>query len=141
MNIRQITHEDLMILDKLHCSLFSQSFNFEDYANQLPFHYGLIIESNNSIVGYLVGQLIFEMGDLFYIAVDPKYRGKAFGTRLMDYFISDARSRNVEMISLEVRLSNQPAISLYEKCGFKQVGLRKNYYTDGEDAALMIYTL
>lgn len=138
MNIRNIIESDVVKLNQLHKSLFLQEFNFIDYAEQKPFHYGIIFENNDRIIGYLIGQLIFEMGDLFYIAVDSNDRGNGIGIKLMNFFMQDARSQGVETISLEVRLSNEAAISLYKKCGFHQIGLRKNYYADGEDAALMV---
>ena len=59
----------------------------------------------------------------------------------MNRFISDAKSMAVETISLEVRISNHAAIALYEKCGFSRAIVRKNYYSDGEDALLMVYSL
>lgn len=138
MNIRKIIGSDVLELNQLHESLFSQGFNFTDYAEEKPFHYGIIFEDKGRIIGYLVGQLIFEMGDLFYIAVDSNYRGNGIGIKLMNFFMKDAKSQGVETISLEVRLSNEAAISLYKKCGFQQIGTRKNYYADGEDAALMV---
>ena len=103
------------------------------------FHYGIVLEDKGEILGYLAGQLVFEMGDLFYIAVNPTKRGNGYGLKLMDKFISDAKCLLAETISLEVRVSNQPAISLYEKCGFLRASVRKNYYSDGEDALLMVY--
>lgn len=141
MNIRKIIDSDVLELEQFHESLFSQGFNFTDYAENKPFHYGIVVEENDEIIGYLVGQLIFEMGDLFYIAVDSNYRGSGIGIKLMNFFMQEAKSQGVETISLEVRLSNRPAISLYKKCGFQQIGSRKNYYADGEDAALMICSL
>lgn len=138
MNIRKIIGSDVLELNQLHESLFSQGFNFTDYAEEKPFHYGIIFEDKGKIIGYLVGQLIFEMGDLFYIAVDSHYRGNGIGIQLMNFFMKDAKSQGVEAISLEVRLSNEAAISLYKRCGFQQIGTRKNYYADGEDAALMV---
>ena len=139
MMIRKMKESDISVLNQLHEELFHQSFNFVDYAAEKMFHYGIVLEDKGEILGYLVGQLVFEMGDLFYIAVNPTKRGNGYGLKLMDKFISDAKCLLAETISLEVRVSNQPAISLYEKCGFLRASVRKNYYSDGEDALLMVY--
>ena len=67
--IRSIEEKDLPQVISLHHELFKQEFNFEDYVQNKPFHYGIIIEENNQMVGYLIGQMIFEMSDLYYVAV------------------------------------------------------------------------
>lgn len=138
MLIRTMTLEDIPQVLALHEQLFNQSFNFIDYATEKDFYYGIIMEVEGSIVGYLVGQIIFEMSDLYYVAVDPQYRSLGYGRLLVEYFIQDAFDMNGESMTLEVRRSNQIAISLYKKCGFVPVGVRPNYYADSEDAILMI---
>lgn len=137
MKIRLMNECDLPEVISLHDVLFKQSFNFEDYVQDKMFHYGIVAELDNKIVGYLVGQIIFEMSDLYYVAVDPDYRAKGYGRLLVEKFVEDACKSEGDTMSLEVRMSNQAAISLYEKCGFISVGTRTRYYADGEDALLM----
>lgn len=141
MIIRKIDSSDIVSLNNLHKKTFNQDFDFNNYAEEKIFHYGILMEDNGQIIGYLVSQLVFEIGDLFYIAIDATRQGKGYGLELMNRFISDAKSMAVETISLEVRISNQAAIALYEKCGFSRAIVRKNYYSDGEDALLMVYSL
>lgn len=137
MNIRLMTEKDLSQVISLQHQLFKQQFNFEDYVQDKMFHYGIVIEETDQVVGYLVGQIIFEMSDLYYVAVHPNYRSRGYGKLLVDQFIHDAYKNDGDTMSLEVRMSNQTAISLYEKCGFISVGTRARYYADGEDALLM----
>ncbi|MDO4926456.1 MAG: ribosomal protein S18-alanine N-acetyltransferase [Turicibacter sp.] len=137
MNIRLMTEKDLPQVISLQHQLFKQQFNFEDYVQDKMFHYGIVIEETDQVVGYLVGQIIFEMSDLYYVAVHPNYRSRGYGKLLVDQFIHDAYKNDGDTMSLEVRMSNQAAISLYEKCGFISVGTRARYYADGEDALLM----
>lgn len=137
MNIRLMTEKDLPQVISLQHQLFKQQFNFEDYVQDKMFHYGIVIEETDQVVGYLVGQIIFEMSDLYYVAVHPNYRSRGYGKLLVDQFIHDAYKNDGDTMSLEVRMSNQAAISLYEKCGFIPVGTRARYYADGEDALLM----
>ena len=137
MLIRLMTVEDIPEVSLLHENLFSQAFNFIDYAVQQDFYYGIVIEVDHKIVGYLVGQIIFEMADLFYVAIDPRYRSLGYGKLLVERFILDAFENGGENMTLEVRRSNHVAIHLYEQCGFLSAGIRKNYYADSEDAVLM----
>ena len=137
MLIRLMTVEDIPEVSLLHENLFSQAFNFIDYAVQQDFYYGIVIEVDCTIVGYLVGQIIFEMADLFYVAIDPRYRSLGYGKLLVERFILDASENGGENMTLEVRRSNYVAINLYEQCGFLSAGIRKNYYADSEDAVLM----
>lgn len=137
MNIRLMTEKDLPQVISLQHQLFKQQFNFEDYVQDKMFHYGIVIEETDQVVGYLVGQIIFEMSDLYYVAVHPNYRSRGYGKLLVDQFIHDAYKNDGDTMSLEVRMSNQAAIRLYEKCGFISVGTRARYYADGEDALLM----
>ena len=137
MKVRLMKSSDLPDVISLHEALFKQSFNFEDYVQDKIFYYGIVLELEDKVIGYLVGQIIFEMSDLYYVAVNPDYRGNGYGQLLVDKFIEDACKNEGDIMSLEVRMSNQSAIRLYEKCGFTSVGKRERYYADGEDALLM----
>ena len=76
------------------------------------------------------------------LAVGPSFRGKGLGRELMDYCLAYARKRGAGLATLEVRDGNGPARRLYEKCGFRLVAIRKKYYSDNlEDAIVMIREL
>lgn len=96
----------------------------------------VVIEENNQIVGY--GGL-YMTGDITNIAVLPAFRGKGYGGAIIQYLSNFAKEKNIDSLFLEVRKSNEVAIKLYEKCGFKLINVRKKYYKDGEDA--LIYSL
>ncbi|MCX7620436.1 MAG: ribosomal protein S18-alanine N-acetyltransferase [Acidimicrobiales bacterium] len=93
------------------------------------------------VVGY-AGLLVLEAdAHLTTISVDERWRRRGVGERLMWVLIHLARSRECEAVTLEVRESNHPAISMYRKFGFEVRGRRKNYYSDlGEDALVMWVT-
>lgn len=72
------------------------------------------------------------------IAILPEHRGKGYGEALLRYVMEFCKEKKTDHLSLEVRVSNTPAQSLYEKLGFRPASIRKNYYTDnGEDALVM----
>lgn len=92
---------------------------------------------NGTVAGYAGLSRICGEGYITNIAVLPDYRHKGVGTALLKHVIDDNRSQ-LEFISLEVRVSNSTAISLYEKFGFENVGLRKRFYSNPpEDAVIM----
>ena len=93
------------------------------------------IEDNKS-VGILKYSIIYDRIEIDNIEVDPEYRGKGIGSKLMNYLVSLAIEKKVVNITLEVRISNEVARHLYKKFGFREVALRKFYYGD-EDGILM----
>ncbi len=81
-------------------------------------------------VGYMIVDIIYERMELIEIEVLKEKRRKGYGNRLIECMLKKATTENLENITLEVRIDNNPAISLYEKNGFKKVAIRKNYYQD-----------
>lgn len=97
------------------------------------------IESNK-ILGFIGVWIILGEGDITNIAVHPEFRKLGIGEKLLNSMINLCESLDCNIINLEVRSSNLPAISLYKKLNFLEVGLRKGYYEDNkEDAILMQY--
>ncbi len=92
---------------------------------------------SGSLAGYMGVSKIAGEGYVTNIAVLPEYRRKGIGNQLLQYVINDCKLE-LEFISLEVRASNNAAISLYKKLGFEQVGLRKRFYTNPQEDALIM---
>ena len=91
---------------------------------------------DEKVVGYIGGYLIIDTVYINNIAVLPSHRKNGIGNLLLEDFLKKCGSNTV---TLEVRVSNYPAISLYEKFGFKNVGIRKGFYEKPkEDAIIMI---
>jgi len=72
------------------------------------------------------------------LAVQPEYRRQGIGEKLVSALIAALAQQNVHSLTLEVRVSNAPATSLYEKLGFVQVGRRPNYYKNPKEDALIL---
>lgn len=97
-----------------------------------------LAEENGVVLGYVGLQVISPEGYVTNLAVTASARGKGLGTELAEQLDEFGKKENLEFISLEVRQSNTAAFSLYKKCGFKEVGKRKNFYTKPtEDAIIM----
>ena len=95
-------------------------------------------ESNDQILGYVGLWLVAEDAHITAIAVEESFRGKGIGELLLIGSIELAKSRDFMVVSLEARVSNYVAQSLYTKYGFEKAGMRRAYYTDNrEDAVIM----
>lgn len=95
-------------------------------------------ETCKKTVGYCNFRVIAGEGELMRIAVFPEYRKRGFARDLMEVLAADARLSQVQAVTLEVRTSNLSAINLYKSCGFKIEAVRRHYYTNPvEDAIIM----
>ena len=95
-------------------------------------------QANGAVAGYLIAYHILDEIQILNIAVKESHRHRKIATRLFDVIFEYAKAENAEEFTLEVRLSNVGAIALYKKLGFEIDGVRKNYYTNPkEDAVLM----
>jgi ribosomal-protein-alanine N-acetyltransferase len=102
----------------------------------------MLAQVNDKIVGYVLFWLLPESVDIHNIAVHPAFRRQRIGQALLQQVVEQARSRKSSQVTLEVRVSNIAAQKLYESVGFVSQGLRKGYYSDdGEDAVIMVLEL
>jgi len=93
------------------------------------------------LVGYICPMQLLDEGHILNVAVDPELRGSGVGRLLVQQVLDDCRAADASFVSLEVRVSNHAAISLYQSMGFVETGRRKRYYENGEDALMMEYTI
>lgn len=103
-----------------------------------PPGFAFVCEAQGKVIGYVVLRIVRDEAHLMNLAVDAPWRGKGIGKALLRFAIDLCTTKGVNTLWLEVRESNDRAISLYRKMGFVAVGRRKGYYQDtGEDAILM----
>jgi len=129
----------------------SSIVEIENKTNQMPWskaqflssmevgHYSVVMHTDSDILGFAIYSPIIPESHLLNIAIDPAYQGKGLGDKLLQQIILQNRTIGVKTISLEVRVSNLPAINLYEKRGFHKDAIRPDYYSGSpkEDALLM----
>jgi len=90
------------------------------------------------VYGFLIYWSVHDEVHILNIATDPLHRRRRVARRLMVAALEQGRARGARLVTLEVRRSNLPAITLYRDLGFRAVGIRPNYYADeGEDAVVM----
>ena len=103
-----------------------------------PLAHYVIAEIDGVVTGYVGFWQILDEGHITNVAVRPEYRGNHIGSALIAIMIEIGSSLGITRYTLEVRSSNEPAKALYRNFDFKEAGLRKGYYEDnGEDAVIM----
>ena len=98
----------------------------------------LVAAEDGRVIGYIGMSAVIDEGYLFNVAVDRQYRKKGVGSALVRELVTFCQKRNYAFLTLEVRESNAPAISLYSRFGFVRVGERKNYYSKPVENALLM---
>ncbi len=101
--------------------------------------YYFVMEEEGQLAGYMGYWEAPQEAHIINLAIAPRFRQKGWGLKMMDYCLAFAQKRGARLATLEVRESNEAARRLYDKCGFRTVAIRKKYYSDNqEDAVVMI---
>ena len=131
--------DDILIIENLSFKIpwSMQSLNDEIIKND--FAYYICAYYGERVVGYAGMWHVCDEGHITNIAVHPEFRGNGAGSAMMEGLISVARERCIEGLTLEVRKSNVQAIALYKKYGFENGGLRKAYYADNNEDAIIMW--
>ena len=143
MILREMLVDDLDQVMEIEEELFSVPWTKEGFLTFLMKENGmfLVVEEKSRILGYCGLLTVLDEGDVTNVAVRRDRQREGIGNFLMESMICLAEERGITMIHLEVRAGNGTAIRLYERQGFVRDGLRKGYYTDPtEDAVLMTRT-
>lgn len=119
---------------------FSDPWSENSVASELenPLSLWLIAEEDGAVCGYVGSQTVLDETDMMNIAVHPDFRRKGIAAALITELVSRLKARGSRVLRLEVRESNFSAIALYEALGFTQLGLRKNYYRNPKENALIL---
>lgn len=140
ITIRRMTEADLPQVCAIEEESFSDPWSREDFRDSLGEENNgyLIALVDGDIAGYCGYWGIAGEGYIYNVAVKQEYRRKHIGYHLLKNTIENAISRGISSLTLEVRVSNEAAIRLYEQLGFESAGIRKDFYTKPtEDAVIM----
>ncbi|ASV33748.1 ribosomal protein S18-alanine N-acetyltransferase [Candidatus Hamiltonella defensa] len=113
-------------------------------SSQGKLYFNIKLHIQKEMLGFAITQIVLDEATLFNLAVDPFYQRQGCGSFLMEYLIDYLRGFEVKNLWLEVRISNLNAIRLYEKFGFNEVSIKKEYYPKNngrEDALIMALPL
>lgn len=118
---------------------WSKSSFYDEMSNNLA-HYYSAKTSDGKLVGYAGTWHILDEGHITTIAVKKDYMRKHIGEAIIVKILEDCYDSGIKYLTLEVRVSNTPAINLYTKYGFNSLGTRKGYYQDNNENALIMWT-
>ena len=140
MIIRKMNLEDVSTIAELEKVCFSDPWSENSIASEVenPLSYWLVAEVDGEVAGYVGSQTVLDAADMMNLAVSPDYRRQGIGQALVNALVEHLQQNKVIALLLEVRVSNAPAIALYESLGFAQVGRRPKYYHNPREDALIL---
>jgi [ribosomal protein S18]-alanine N-acetyltransferase len=139
---RYMKDEDIdQILEVEHAS-FTTPWSREAFYNEIhnnKFAVYIVLEEDKKIIGYCGAWVVIDETHVTNLAILPEYRGRKLGEALLKKMMSVAKEMGAKSMTLEVRVTNDVAQSLYRKLGFQNGGIRKNYYSDNQENALVMW--
>lgn len=140
IDIREIEENELMDLFDIEEMSFKNNYRISTLADMYgkPSYKFLGIFNRNRLGGYIILLDSIDIYEVIKIAISPNYRGRGLGKKLLTSVLNDLDKNLI----LEVRVSNEPAINLYEGLRFKKINIRKGYYEDtGEDGIVYLFEI
>lgn len=140
MEIRLMNNGDIEQIAELEKLCFADPWSVSAFSYELnnPLSLWLVAVEGDTVAGYVGSQTVMGESDMMNVAVAPEYRRQGIAEQLIIDLIRQLNDRNSKSLALEVRQSNLPAIALYEKLGFVQVGCRPRYYRNPKEDALIM---
>ncbi len=140
MKIREMTAGDVPAIAQLERVCFSDPWSENSIGSELDnrLSYWLVAEVDQQVAGYIGSQSVLDMTDIMNVAVSPDQRRQGIAEALVKALVKELKRRGMIGLMLEVRVSNESAIALYEKMGFSEVGRRPNYYRNPREDALIM---
>ena len=140
MEIRKAKPQDAARICELEAEIFSDPWSERSVRDTVSLTGAMcyVAVSDGVVIAYLLGRVIAPEGEIYRIATAPEKRCRGVAYRLLDYAVKCERGHGLETLFLEVRSKNEPALALYRAYGFREMGVRKNYYKDPVDDAIIM---
>lgn len=140
MMITEMTAAHVAQVAELETLCFRDPWSERSIASELENKLALwlVALDGDTVAGYIGSQTVIDETDMMNVAVHPSYRRKGIAGELVNALVDALKTRQSHSLTLEVRASNDPAIGLYQKLGFAQVGRRPNYYRNPKEDALIL---
>ena len=140
METLRLTEEHVPQVAALEAICFRDPWSEASVRSELtnPLSLWLVAIENDMVAGYVGSQTVLDESDMMNVAVHPDHRRRGIAESLVTALCDSLKQKGSSSLTLEVRSSNLGAIALYEKLGFTQVGLRKNYYRNPKEDALIL---
>ena len=142
MLMRRMNINDIDTIVKIEKQISSSPWSKDNFVSEIlknPFSHNLVLEKEDTIIGYIVFWLLGDQTQITTLGICFEEQGKGYAKLLMEACIKATKEKGYPTITLEVCISNEKAIQLYHQYGFQIVAIRKDYYQDThEDAYLML---
>lgn len=141
MIVREAVAADIDGILAIEAAAFSTPWSRESFEEEIGADgkYYLVAEAAGEIIGYGGFWKILEEGHVTNIAVKPASQGRGIGRAILEKLLEEGLRQGLERFTLEVRISNAPAIKLYECLGFESAGQRPGFYANPREAALIMW--
>ena len=138
--VHEMGPEDISGISKIEERCFSDPWSLESVREGLESSLDtwLVLKEMEGVLGYCVFRIIAGEGELLRIAVSPEFQGRGLSKKLMDQMVEYSRKKKAETMFLEVRESNEKARNLYRSYGFSEEGIRKDYYRNPVENAVIM---
>ncbi len=138
---RQMMPEDVPVISKLEEETFSMPWSAEDFLQMIEKEDAryYVAEEDGELLGGCGVLLIVGEGNITNVVIKPEARNRGIGTGLLQYLIEEGYREGLNAFTLEVRVSNQAAIHVYEKVGFVSEGVRPHFYEKPTEDALIMW--
>ena len=142
IEIVEMILEDVPEVAAIESMLFSQPWSERGFLESMKSRdtLYLVVKMQEKIIGYCGLLQSFEEADITNVAVHPEWQGKGIAFQMLQKLMELGRAKGIERYTLEVRVSNTPAVRVYEKLGFSSVGIRKNFYDMPREDAMIMWT-
>lgn len=140
--IRRISENDIEAVASLEAEIFPDPWSAKSIAETYEQKHALILGAyqEDVLIGYVIFYYILDEGEIARIAVSPSHRRQGVADKIFAGLCDFCKEKNVERILLDVRVSNETAIAFYKKSGFMEDGIRKNFYDNPKEHALLMST-
>ncbi len=140
MEITVMTDAHVPQIAALEVLCFHDPWDVGSIASELtnPLSLWLVAMEGDAVVGYIGSQTVLDESDMMNVAVHPDFRRRGIAEALVLTLAAKLKEKGSTCLALEVRVSNAPAVALYEKLGFTQAGLRRNYYRNPKEDAYIL---
>ena len=140
MIIEKMNSSHVAQIAQLEKICFSDPWSEKSVASELDnkLAFWLVAMEEARVAGYIGSQTVMDETDMMNVAVHPDFRRQGIAEALVNTLVENLKKMGSRCLTLEVRASNVPAIALYEKLGFAEIGRRKNYYRNPREDALIL---
>jgi [ribosomal protein S18]-alanine N-acetyltransferase len=141
IDIRRLSIGDLPDIEAIEQRAYKTPWSRSMFASELAKGSSICLGAfdGDALVGYIVNSRYVDAWHVMNVAVDPDYQRRGIATRLLERLFELTADDDGRGYTLEVRVSNRDAIRLYEKLGFERHGIRRGYYTDNREDALIMW--